>query len=158
MTRPKNLPRKCVNGHDLNVPENWVERLNVNGVPYRRCKPCLETSGQAERRRRSLEWHAQKNEDKDGVRQSAGIPDPRSDWRNEALCADEWVDSEVFFSEWGEEEAVKICRKCPVQIDCLAAHLYEKWGIFGGTTPNKREALRRNGRRNLTRKIRNTRK
>lgn len=155
MTKTKGAPRRCVNGHDLNDPNNWVLRTNKNGADYRRCKPCLETSGQAERRRRARDWHAARAEDKDGVRRSAGIPDPRRDWRQDALCAnDPQIDSELFFMEGGAKTAVDVCKACPVKMSCLAEHLYEKFGIFGGTTPEKRDLLRRNGRRNLTKRTR----
>lgn len=154
MTRPKKAPRRCINGHDLNVEENWVWRVDKVGRDYKRCKPCLESSGQSERRRKSQEWHAQRVEDREGVRRNAGIPDPREHWVKDAMCANAWVNSDIFFADWGEEEAVDTCGTCPVQTDCLAANLYEKYGVFGGTTPDRRDQLRRNGRRNLTNRAR----
>lgn len=64
-----------------------------------------------------------------------------------ALCAE--TDPEAFFPELGANEgtvaeAVAVCRKCPVLPPCLAwAVKHEKHGVWGGTTPNQRKALRR---------------
>lgn len=147
MTRPKNIPRRCTNGHDLNAPENWIWRVDISGRNYKRCKPCLETSNNAARRRKSQEWHAAKSEDTAAIRLEATGVDPRGGWRAQAACAK--GDPEMWFADWGEEEAVDTCRACPVRSDCLSEHLYEKFGVFGGTTPDKRDALRRNARRAL---------
>lgn len=40
--------------------------------------------------------------------------------------------------------AKAICGKCPVKLDCLSHGLHhEKDGIWGGTTPNERQSLRK---------------
>ena len=56
-----------------------------------------------------------------------------------------------------EDEAVAICRRCPVETDCLDeamdAETYratsDRHGIWGGKTPQQRYAMyRKEGRRN----------
>jgi len=63
-------------------------------------------------------------------------------------------DPELFFSDDHVKyaashtaEAIKICKGCPVQYDCLTYALdrYE-WGIWGGTTKYQRDQLRRKAR------------
>jgi hypothetical protein len=65
-----------------------------------------------------------------------------------AECAQ--YDPEVWFADWGVEDALETCKTCPVRTDCLSEHLYEKYGVFGGTTPEKRDLRRRNARRALS--------
>ena len=73
-----------------------------------------------------------------------------SDWKTRAACRDE--DPELFFpiSSVGAgaeqiEEARQVCRRCPVRGRCLEEALdrNEKSGIWGATTPEEREKLRR---------------
>jgi WhiB family transcriptional regulator, redox-sensing transcriptional regulator len=80
-------------------------------------------------------------------------------WRGRAACRG--ADPELFFREGvvGEPgvtrapgvtlEAKAICRGCPVRNDCLAHALSadEKYGIWGGTTPTVRKAIRRGEQR-----------
>lgn len=45
--------------------------------------------------------------------------------------------------------AVAICRRCPVEDECLlwALERREKYGVLGGFTPRQREAMRRKAAR-----------
>ena len=71
------------------------------------------------------------------------------EWMSEALCAQ--VGTEVFFPERGGNPApaISVCRRCPVQQECLehALHLettspLEVTGIWGGTTSAQRQKMR----------------
>jgi WhiB family redox-sensing transcriptional regulator len=59
-------------------------------------------------------------------------------WQDRALCAQ--VDPELWFPEKGQTSqaltAKRICRRCPVRADCLAAALeqHAQDGIWGGLT------------------------
>lgn len=73
-------------------------------------------------------------------------------WRLQAACRTE--DPETFFGtsrgEAGRREtetAKAICRRCPVQPQCLSWALAtgQPWGIYGGHTEDERRALRRAG-------------
>ncbi len=67
-------------------------------------------------------------------------------WRESALCAQ--TDPEVFFPSvgGGGGAARRICRRCPVQTECLEAALARPAegdvGIWGGTSARERRALR----------------
>ena len=68
-------------------------------------------------------------------------------WRESALCAQ--TDPEVFFPPVGGrggEPARRICRRCPVQTECLEVALARPAegdvGIWGGTSARERRALR----------------
>lgn len=68
-------------------------------------------------------------------------------WRESALCAQ--ADPEVFFPApggRGGEPARRICRQCPVTAECLEVALsrpaHSDEGIWGGTTPKERRAIR----------------
>jgi WhiB family transcriptional regulator, redox-sensing transcriptional regulator len=71
-------------------------------------------------------------------------------WIDRAACRADGVDPDLFFpvSESGlgarQVAAAKaVCAKCPVAADCLAWALRgEPAGIWGGTTPDERRALR----------------
>jgi WhiB family redox-sensing transcriptional regulator len=66
-----------------------------------------------------------------------------------ARCAQRDQDPELWFPASGDraaaERAKAICRICPVRSACLewALAANERTGIWGGTTPNERRALRR---------------
>ncbi|MFI1966529.1 WhiB family transcriptional regulator [Streptomyces pathocidini] len=65
-------------------------------------------------------------------------------WRMRAACFK--VPTGTFFAPYGstaEDEALRICRDCPVRTECLAFALDERipYGIFGGTTPVWRRQL-----------------
>lgn len=62
-----------------------------------------------------------------------------------AACA-ETANPDAFFSyeDWETEQAREICRRCPAIRDCLAwALTHKEHGIWAGTTPEQRDALRR---------------
>ncbi len=69
-------------------------------------------------------------------------PDPS--WRARGLCLA--LDPGTFFPDAGEQvdPAVRACRDCPVAGPCLAAALRtaEPEGVWGGTTPLERRAMR----------------
>lgn len=74
-------------------------------------------------------------------------------WRARGACKD--MDPELFFPAQGHspDEAKAACNsKCPVRERCLELALSvppddDKHGVFGGTTPNERQNLRRARRR-----------
>ena len=70
------------------------------------------------------------------------------DWRDQASCRE--VGHTVFFPE-GEVwpagivgNALKVCRACPVQAECLEYALTndERYGIWGGTLPSERAKMK----------------
>jgi len=65
------------------------------------------------------------------------------DWHANANCLG--CDPELFFPGQGEStrEAKEVCAGCVVQDECLADHLYEKYGIWGGKSERERRGLRR---------------
>lgn len=82
----------------------------------------------------------------------AGLLEDRVDhqpWRTAAACVG--IPPEVFFPERGDNDAVDtaraICQGCPVAGPCLDAHLGERTGIYGNTTPNDRKRIRRENAR-----------
>ena len=78
------------------------------------------------------------------------LPTPEAhDWRTQALCAE--VGYAVFFPEGppsavdsANQEAIRICKRCPVAADCLADALAndERFGIWGGKTPLERARMK----------------
>ena len=66
-------------------------------------------------------------------------------WAAFAACRDR--DPDVFFplSPEAEREATRICRGCPVQIDCLEFALEAKirFGVWGGLTEKQRRSVHR---------------
>lgn len=72
------------------------------------------------------------------------------DWRHHAACRDE--DPELFFPignagpALGQiEEAKQVCRRCPVNTECLrwALETGQEGGVWGGTSEEERRSLRR---------------
>lgn len=67
-------------------------------------------------------------------------------WRDEAACIGKPLD--LFFPEIGRgcETAKKICRQCPVQLECLedalAVHAQDDHGVRGGLSAVERSRLR----------------
>ena len=62
------------------------------------------------------------------------------------LCSQ--VGTEIFFPDTGEqaqaESAKRVCRKCPHLTECLEWALdYERFGVWGATTPRERMRMRR---------------
>ena len=75
-------------------------------------------------------------------------------WREDIACRD--ADPDLFFPIGATgaalrqmEEAKRICRACPVQIQCLAWALENGVadGVWGGTTPDERRVIRSLSRR-----------
>lgn len=68
-----------------------------------------------------------------------------ADWRSQALCAQ--VDAEMFFLDPGKSarDAIAICRRCPVQVECLDYALTNDmhFGVWGGTSERDRMDIRR---------------
>jgi len=70
-----------------------------------------------------------------------------NDWLKDAACTD--ADPDLFFAEHAMEnvrEAQAICRRCPVQLDCLRAGQDEDFGIWGGMLPHERRRGRTRNR------------
>ena len=72
-------------------------------------------------------------------------------WAEQALCAQ--ADPDAWFPTKGQhaiaKTATRICRQCPVRVQCLdyARSGADTWGgiatgIWGGTTPHERDRLR----------------
>lgn len=65
------------------------------------------------------------------------LPGP---WRKDAACGG--MPSEVFFPERGQttEAAKKVCRRCPVRLECLefALSTHERHGVWGGMALRER--------------------
>lgn len=72
-------------------------------------------------------------------------------WRDQALCAQ--ADPEAFFPDKaGSTAAAKaVCRRCPVQRDCLEEALTapHEHGIWGGLSARQRRPVRRQLTRQL---------
>lgn len=65
-----------------------------------------------------------------------------TDWRLHAACRDFPINriDDVFFStsKDGIAEAKKICKRCPVIIDCREAGRREPFGVWGGLSEDER--------------------
>lgn len=65
-------------------------------------------------------------------------------WHDDAACRDK--PTRWWFPEGNESpaHAIKVCRGCPVRVDCLAdAYRYDvHHGIWGGLDPDARRRLR----------------
>lgn len=79
----------------------------------------------------------------------SGIKLPTATWELRALCRDDLVDPELFFSRAGRFAAAakKICSRCPVKQECLAAAIRddERFGVRGGLSEAERRQLHRRG-------------
>lgn len=77
------------------------------------------------------------------------VPDnePR-EWRQEALCLES--DPDIFFTERAalNEEAIRVCRHCPVKQQCLtdALKVDKQWGVRAGLTARQRTVLKKGAR------------
>lgn len=67
-------------------------------------------------------------------------------WVDQARCAG--MPSRIFYPDGqgstgrtAYKPAISVCERCPVRYPCLAAHLNEKWGCYGGTTPADRRRI-----------------
>jgi len=73
----------------------------------------------------------------------AAVRPPSRSWLDRAACVD--VAISVFYPDDDGDlvEALLICGRCPVRADCLqhAIAARERYGIWGGTTPEERRRL-----------------
>ncbi|MCD0444434.1 WhiB family transcriptional regulator [Glycomyces sp. A-F 0318] len=66
------------------------------------------------------------------------------DWTTKALCQES--DPDALFVQGAEQNnAKKVCRGCPVRLECLADALDNRieFGVWGGMTERERRALLR---------------
>jgi len=79
-------------------------------------------------------------------------------WDDQAACQS--VDPELFFpagqdtpSQDGVNAAVRVCRGCPVRLQCLEFALETRleYGVWGGLTEQERRSLRRSRQRKARR-------
>lgn len=78
------------------------------------------------------------------------VPLEESEWKSEARCFGLPVD--MFYGDDEEEEgaafdpreAQRVCKNCPVKVECLAAGLSNssEAGVWGGTTVSARRTIR----------------
>src|SRR6476619_8283787 len=71
-----------------------------------------------------------------------GIAPGGADWTTRAVCATQDPDL-LFVTGAAQREAAKMCRGCPVKLDCLADALDNQveFGVWGGLTDRQRRAL-----------------
>lgn len=67
-------------------------------------------------------------------------------WKRYALCRG--LDTNLFFPESGRpqpwmKDLKRRCRVCPVQEECLAYGLFERFGIWGGLSEAERRKVQR---------------
>lgn len=79
--------------------------------------------------------------------------DPIAEWMERGTCLklvragmmtqDDW------FPDKGQDtkRVRKICAWCPVKEECLAYGMWERYGVWGGTTEGQRRKLRRQWRK-----------
>ena len=62
----------------------------------------------------------------------------RPDWMADALCAE--VDPTIFHDPNAADEAIDVCRACPVIEECLAwaIRTRDRFAVLGGMTPAER--------------------
>ncbi len=65
-------------------------------------------------------------------------------WTMSASCRG--MEDKLFCEAKDQRQARKVCRHCPVQIDCLIEALDNRieWGVWGGMTERERRTLLRN--------------
>lgn len=61
----------------------------------------------------------------------------RRDWMDFAACGDD-----PDFYDRPTSSATKVCKKCPVQAECLAYGLSDEYGVYGGMNETVRADLR----------------
>lgn len=64
-------------------------------------------------------------------------------WRSDAACRD--ADPDLFFPERGDSTAPAraICLGCPVFDACFEEGLYQKFGVWAGTSERERRRMRK---------------
>jgi WhiB family redox-sensing transcriptional regulator len=69
----------------------------------------------------------------------------QNQWKLRGKCRE--ADADIFFPERGAStrKAKAVCRRCPVQEECLeyAVNNGEKFGIWGGLSERERRAIRK---------------
>lgn len=71
----------------------------------------------------------------------------RPPWMAHANCRG--INTALFFPEKGKTAgpdtaaARRCCQSCTVRVECLAYGLWERFGVWGGTTEQERRRLRR---------------
>lgn len=63
-------------------------------------------------------------------------------WWQGALCRRERTGPSAFFGS-DVVSAIKICKDCPVKMNCLQSGLKERWGVWGGMSSQQRARVRR---------------
>ncbi|MGH9876943.1 MAG: WhiB family transcriptional regulator [Nitrososphaerales archaeon] len=67
-------------------------------------------------------------------------------WQEQARCAVPNVDPEIFYPEKGANanQAKKICRECPVMVQCLNHAILrdERHGVWGGMSERERRRMK----------------
>lgn len=74
------------------------------------------------------------------------MPNYADDWRKESLCKNRHIDLwypplDTDVPENYYQIARLVCRQCPVWKECLDDGVEERWGMWGGLTPQERTAL-----------------
>lgn len=62
-------------------------------------------------------------------------------WTEQARCIG--YDPEIFYRVDSFWVAKRICRVCPVRLECLASAPDNYYGVFGGRTPGERKSAQR---------------
>ncbi|HNQ07264.1 MAG TPA: WhiB family transcriptional regulator [Tetrasphaera sp.] len=77
-------------------------------------------------------------------RGAADDAEDRAHWARRSACANEDIDR-LFVRGKAQNEAKKVCRTCPVALQCLAEALdnHVEFGVWGGLTERERRALLR---------------
>lgn len=60
------------------------------------------------------------------------------EWWESAQCRIENIPVEKFFNKGDLRQSKMVCRRCEVRFKCLAAHLQEPFGVWGGHSKDER--------------------
>lgn len=63
-------------------------------------------------------------------------------WWQGARCRKDGSGCATFFGS-DVVSAIKICKDCPVKMNCLQSGLKERWGVWGGMSSQQRARVRR---------------
>jgi hypothetical protein len=64
----------------------------------------------------------------------------RPDWWEDAICRNEGIGPDLFFEP--SYAVIRVCRRCPVRLECLASGVDERYGVWGGFMPGERRRIR----------------